>query len=159
MPLSIEPQSRRRFLQCSLVALGAAMLPRSVCAAARSIPAAEAPALPSVAPDHLALLSDVHVSGGLIKTMASRLTHAIGGVLALPQRPQRVLLAGDCAHLNGDRGDYREVARRIGPLAAAGLPLHITLGNHDARDRFWETLPREQSEARLTLRRQAMVVP
>jgi 3',5'-cyclic AMP phosphodiesterase CpdA len=91
--------------------------------------------------------------------MAGRLTQAIEGVLALPQRPERILLAGDCAHLTGGRGDYHEFARRIGPLVAANLPLHITLGNHDSRERFWETLPREQPVAPTALPRQAMVVP
>ena len=159
MPLSIEPQSRRRFLQASLVALGAAMLPRGVHAAINSVPTAPNPALPALAADHLALLSDVHVSNGLIKTTAGRLTHSIEGVLALPQRPQRVLVAGDCAHLTGDRGDYREFVRRITPLTSAGVPLHITLGNHDSRERFWETLPSEQPAGRVALQRQAMVVP
>jgi hypothetical protein len=151
MPVSIQSVSRRRFLQCSLAALGTAMLPRGLCAAVDVPPAA-------TAADHLALLSDVHVSGGLFTSMARRFTVAIDQVLALPERPQRVLMAGDCAYLSGGRNDYQEYARRIGPLVAAGLPLHIALGNHDHRERFWESLPREQPDARMTLGRHSMVL-
>jgi len=90
--------------------------------------------------------------------MANRLTTAVKQVLALPQSPQHVLIAGDCAYLTGQDNDYREYVRRIQPLMAAGLPLHMTIGNHDDRDRFWSALPREHSNANSKLRRQSSVI-
>ena len=91
--------------------------------------------------------------------MGQRLTVAVNQVLGLSQPPEKVLVAGDCAHLKGKAGDYREYIRRIQPLVAAGLPLHMTLGNHDNREEFWEALPSEQAEAQSRMRRQSMVVP
>lgn len=147
MPVSIQSVSRRDFLQMSL-ALGAALaMPRGVIAASSSPTS-----------DHLALVSDVHVSGGLSGSMAKHLNIAVEQVLALPQRPQQVLVAGDCAYLSGGDADYQEYIRCIQPLVGAGLPMHMTLGNHDHRERFWEALPSEQAEANVALGRQAMVV-
>jgi hypothetical protein len=40
----------------------------------------------------------------------------------------------------------------------AGLPMHMTVGNHDDRDRFWNALPREQVDANLKLRRQSSII-
>jgi len=148
MPVSIEPLSRRDFLQWSL-ALGAAVV----------LPGGAVASAPAPVSDHVALISDVHVSGGASGSMAEHLTVAVEQVLALPQRPQQVLVAGDCAYLTGGGADYQEYVRRIQPLVGAGLPLHMTLGNHDHRERFWEALPAEQAQANAALQRQALVVP
>lgn len=157
MPVSLQSLSRRDFLRGSL-ALGAALaMPGSLMAAA---PAAPSPVASSPAFDHFGLLSDAHVSGGVIEwAMGKRLSLAVKQVLALPQRPQRVLVAGDCAYLTGENRDYREYVRRIQPLVAAGVPVHMTLGNHDDRDRFWNAVPRGQADPGLKIRRQSMVVP
>jgi 3',5'-cyclic AMP phosphodiesterase CpdA len=143
--------SRRSFLKCSMALGAAAVMPRGLLGAAL-------PSVPRPGPDHLALLSDVHISGGLNGMMSGRLKTAVEQVLALPQMPQRVMVAGDCAHLRGNAGDYREYARRIKPLTDAGLPLHMTMGNHDHREHFWEELPRERPDARFAMHRQSMVV-
>jgi 3',5'-cyclic-AMP phosphodiesterase len=150
MPVSVQPVSRRGFLQWSL-ALGAAVaMPRGVFAAAEPAPLC----------DDLALLSDVHVSGAFIEgSMGKLLSIAVGQVLAMQQLPQKVLVAGDCAHLTGGGDDYREYVRRIQPLVDARLPLHMTMGNHDHRERFWEALPGELAEANAALGRQSMVLP
>jgi Icc protein len=148
MPVSIQSVSRRNFLvNCSL-ALGALALPRGLWSA-----------LEPEGYDQLALLSDVHVSGSFFNgTMGRRLSSAVKQILSLPQRPQGVLVAGDCAHLRGKRGDYREYLERIQPIVDARLPLHVTLGNHDARDRFWDALPSDLASANAQLRRQSMIV-
>jgi hypothetical protein len=152
MPVSLHAVSRRDFLQGALAAGLAAVMPR-VALAAATLPA------PTPGPEHIAFLSDVHVSGGFNGTMAGRLTTAVNQVLALPQLPKRVFVAGDCAYLTGKADDYREYARRIKPLIDAGLPLHMTLGNHDHREHFWDVLPRERPDARFAMHRQSMVVP
>jgi len=145
--VSVQAVSRRVFLQ-GAVAVGAAMmLPRGVFAAGVL-----------TACDHFALMSDVHVSGGMAGGMAKRLSVAVEQVLALPERPRGVLIAGDCAYLSGKVSDYGEYVRRIRPLVEAGIPLHMTMGNHDQRERFWEVLPGERAVANAKLRRQSMVV-
>lgn len=154
MPLSVESVSRRDFLKASMILGAAALLPQNVLAAF--------PTPSSVKPDieSLALLSDTHVSGGfLFKMMGSRLSRAVQQVLSLPQRPEKVLVAGDCAHLSGRKGDYREYVRRIQPLVDAGMPLHMILGNHDHRERFWNALPHERPQTSIPQPRQAMVIP
>jgi hypothetical protein len=37
-------------------------------------------------------------------------------------------------------GFFRDL---LGPLREQGLPIHIALGNHDNRERFWEVLTQE----------------
>ena len=113
------------------------MLPHRVMAAAEA--------------DRLALLADVHVSGGCATGMAKRLSVVVKQILE--KRPQMVLVAGDCAYLKGKVADYREYMRRVRPLAEAGVSMHVTLGNHDHRERFWDMLPGERRP-----HRQAMVV-
>src|SRR5262245_17372329 len=109
MPVSVQTVSRRDFVRWSL-ALGAAVaMPRTLLAG------------PSPAVDYFALLSDAHVSGGIQWWMGNRLSVAAKQVLDLPQPPQRVLVAGDCAYLTGEDRDYREYIRRIQPLMDAGL--------------------------------------
>lgn len=147
MPVSVQTASRRDFMRWSLAAGAALALPRSVTAA-----------VPSSAFDQFALLSDVHVSGGFFGSMGKRLSSAVEQVLSLPVRPQQVLVAGDCAYLTGTNRDYQEYVRRIQPLIDAGLPMHMTIGNHDDRDRFWEALPREQADANQKLRRQSSII-
>ena len=146
MPITV---TRRDFLQRSMALAAVAALPGGVMGAIEPAPI-------SSAIDHFALLSDVHVSGGLNSGMAKRLSTAVTQVLAA--KPQKVLVCGDCAYLSGHAGDYQEYTRRVQPLVGAGLPIHMTLGNHDKRDHFWNALPREQPDAKVAIRRQAMVV-
>jgi 3',5'-cyclic-AMP phosphodiesterase len=145
MPISV---ARRDFLKWSLALGAAAGLPRL---AKGTIVAPDPPLY-----DHLALLSDIHVSGGLMSDMAKRFSTTLTQVLA--KNMQKVLVCGDCAYLTGNNEDYREYVRRMQPLLEAGLPLHMTLGNHDDRDRFWNALPREQPDAKVAIKRQSMVV-
>lgn len=147
MPVSVSTVSRRDFIRSTLAFSAAMALPLSVRAAA-----------PPAAVDHFALLSDPHVSGGIFGSMGKRLSTAVKQVLEMPNPAQRVLVAGDCAYLTGETKDYREFIRRIQPLADAGLPVHMTLGNHDDREHFWEALPREHTDANLKLRRQSMFI-
>lgn len=157
MPVSLHSLTRRDFLRGS-AALGAALvMPRSLLAATSAV---SSPASPSPAFEQFALLSDAHVSGGIIEwSMGKRLSLAVKQLLALAQRPQRVFVAGDCAYLTGEKRDYREYVRRIQPLIAAGVPVHVTLGNHDDRDHFWDAVPRDQADAGHKIGRQSMVVP
>jgi Icc protein len=69
--------------------------------------------------------------------MADHLRRAADEVLAMDARPAGVIVNGDCARTSGRRSDYRAFRDLlIDPLARHDLPLYLTLGNHDSRDRF-----------------------
>src|SRR5436305_1748841 len=129
MPIHLPPLTRRRFLAGALAA-GAGLL-------ARRGSATE----PDADPHAWALLSDTHIAADRSVVtrqvnMADHLAAVNKEVTALPRRPAGVLVNGDCALKTGQAGDYATFSELLKPLREAGLPLHLTLGNHDHRDRF-----------------------
>ncbi|EDY19008.1 metallophosphoesterase [Chthoniobacter flavus Ellin428] len=134
MPLHISPISRREFLRRSLVA-GAGLL---------TIPALRA-ADSKADPNHWALLSDTHVAADATLArfdvnMADHLRNAVAGVRALSSPPAGVIVNGDCAFNHGLAEDYATFTGLLHPLSEAGLPLHLSLGNHDDREVFWNAI-------------------
>ena len=134
MPFHLPPISRREFL-CRSLAASAGLL---------TIPALRA-AVSKVDPDHWAIFSDTHVAGDATMArfdvnMADHLRAAVAGVRALLAPPAGVLVNGDCAFNHGLGEDYATFTNLLKPLSEAGLPLHLTLGNHDDRDVFWNAL-------------------
>lgn len=137
MPILLPPFSRRRFLRETLLA-GAAfgLAPRGF--------AAEAPQ----DPDSWALLADTHINGDPATTsrgvnMAGHLTAVARELAGLPRRCAGVLIVGDCAHESGQSPDYATLRDLVRPIREAQMPVHLALGNHDNRERFWTTLPEE----------------
>ena len=57
-------------------------------------------------------------------------------LLAGSTRPAGLFIAGDCACLEGTPGDYAALLELVRPIRAAGVPLHLVLGNHDQRENF-----------------------
>jgi len=143
MPITLPPLSRRRFLAGSLAA-GAGLLLRHPLLGAADIPAAD--------PHRFALLSDLHIAANPAVVargvnMFNNLKQACGEVLALHPRPAAVIVDGDLAYLKGLPEDYATVVGSLKPLREGGLPVHLTLGNHDDRARFWEAIPRADGAA------------
>jgi 3',5'-cyclic AMP phosphodiesterase CpdA len=129
MPFSLPPISRRQFVAGSLAAGALAVRP---------LAAAEAKTNPHV----IALLSDTHIAGKADTissgvNMSDHLRQAAAEVLAHAAQPSAVLVNGDLALSNGQLGDYKQFAALVEPLRQAGLPVHVTMGNHDARDNFF----------------------
>ncbi len=130
MPLHLPPLSRRTFLRRSLAATaGILTLP--------SLRASQS----DVDPDLWALLSDTHIAAdraAILRevNMTEHLEAAVKGVRSLASRPAGVFVNGDCAVLKGLAEDYATFSSLVAPLREAGLPLHLTLGNHDDRDVF-----------------------
>jgi len=132
MPVSLQPLSRRRFIARTLAgSIGAVF--------ARSLRASSA----SGDPDAWALFSDVHIAADpelVVRDvkMSENLKQAVGEVLALRTAPVAALICGDCAYASGQARDYWQLTRLLTPLREAGLPVHLALGNHDHRERFFE---------------------
>jgi Icc protein len=133
MPFHLPPISRRRFL-AGAIALCATGRLRS-----RLAFAAEAD------PNSLALLADTHVAADravVVKdvNMAAHLTAVVKEIAAFKPLPAAGLVVGDLAQKSGQTGDYAAFVDLLKPLRETGLPLHLTLGNHDHRDRFADAL-------------------
>jgi Icc protein len=126
--------SRRGFLQQALATSTSAWAFRSAVGAGRDVD-----------PDLFALLNDSHVSENTARApngqnISDNLRHAVNYLLGLPRYPAAVLINGDLAHNHGLRGDYQQFNALIEPLVAAGMEVHLTLGNHDDREVFFEVL-------------------
>ena len=133
MPLHLPPISRRRFVGC----LGAALLPAwNVCAASAA----------SADEALVAILNDTHI-GGKQKPdfpIPWHLKMTVDFLLGLEKRPTAVLINGDLALNDGQPEDYVFFAKLIQPLREAGIPIHLTMGNHDDREVFYRTLEKER---------------
>jgi len=153
MPITLPPISRRRFLFTSAAAAAALALPR------RGLFGADAPA----DPDRIALLSDIHIAAdkatlGRGINMADHLEKVGADVAAVSPRPSMSFITGDLAFNSGETGDYGTVLNLLEPIRKAGLPVHLGLGNHDNRERFWAAVPDEAKAPRPVEKRQILVV-
>ena len=153
MPISLPPldpgknanrPSRRRFIAGSL-ATAAGLLFRPPPALWGSDLQATAPASN---PDRFALLSDIHIDADrdlVVRNanMFDNLRRVTAEVI--DRRPSGVFIDGDLAYLQGNVEDYATLVESLKPLREAGLPIHLTLGNHDSRENFWSALPEEDA--------------
>ncbi|HPA18806.1 MAG TPA: metallophosphoesterase [Verrucomicrobiae bacterium] len=129
MPIHLPPLSRREFL-------GKAILAGAGVALTHCTPAKR----PAADSDLWALLADTHIAEdrATVARGINMTDHliAVGGQVARADGIAGVIIAGDCAYLQGMAGDYSTVLGLLEPMRAAGLPIHLLLGNHDARDNF-----------------------
>jgi Icc-related predicted phosphoesterase len=73
--------------------------------------------------------------------MADCLAEAAKSVIALKPRPAHLVVNGDCALSRGTEAEYKEFLRLVEPIRAAGITVHVTIGNHDNRTHLWKLLP------------------
>lgn len=157
MPISLPSISRRSFLTQSLAAgTGSLLAERAIADNVK------------VDPYRFALLSDPHISGnheehgwgkyGESVNMFDNLQKVGREVLASDRRPAGVMINGDCALYTGKSIDYTAVLELVKPLREEGLPIHLTLGNHDHRERFWEAIPPTNRHDRAVTKRHVTVV-
>ena len=97
----------------------------------------------------IAILNDTHIGAqhSASASIPTNLRNTIVWLLALPKRPAAVIINGDLALRDGQRGDYEHFAKLIAPLRDAGVPLHLTMGNHDDRAVFYDVLKSEKPES------------
>jgi 3',5'-cyclic AMP phosphodiesterase CpdA len=138
MPLLLPQLSRREFLKrAALAGAGAALAPVSSAALFNKTRDAHG----------FAFFSDVHIDADpatthLDRNMAQQLTAAVNELAAAPLKPASIFVNGDLAYLNGLPGDYATFGKIIAPLRALA-PIRLTLGNHDARENFWNAFPHD----------------
>lgn len=138
MPLHMIPPTRRRFLQTTLIG-GAALYATQSAFAADSKDNDE----------WWAFLSDPHIDadpkrGARGIVMLDCLNQIIDEVLAQPTLPAGVIINGDCAFSRGLVGDYKTLSGALQRLVDADVPIHMTMGNHDDRQPFYEAFAEQQ---------------
>ncbi len=154
MPVVLPPITRRQFAKRSIALGGTAIMTSHAFVAADSERAA-------LDQNRVALLADTHISvdpdliypgtkwpGSPVGedehesvNMAQCLAEAAKSVLARNPRPAHLIVNGDCALSNGKEAEYKEFLRLVEPIRAAGITVHVTIGNHDNRENLWKLLP------------------
>jgi 3',5'-cyclic AMP phosphodiesterase CpdA len=152
MPIHLPPISRRQFLTRTLAGAAGLGLGADLLAAAKATD-----------PDSWALLSDIHIAAdpSLVArkiNMSDHLKQVTGEVLALPKRPAGVFITGDCAYNSGLVADYAHVTDLLELIRKDETPIHLTLGNHDNRERFWDALKHEKAAKRPLADRQVALI-
>jgi len=102
-----------------------------------------------VDPNLTVFMSDIHVSGPNVKgkwgaqpTYQNPLFEkAVEAVLAMSPLPARVVVTGDIALWHGRHEDYEASLPAFERLRAAGVAVHLGMGNHDHRDVFLKYHP------------------
>lgn len=148
MPVSLIPATRRSFLQAGAAA---ALLPWALDAGAAD------------ATPWFAMLADPHIEADPTKiardtNMADNLKTVVAEILAEPTRPEFVFVNGDCAFNTGQKGDYQTLRSLVQPLLDGGVPVHLTMGNHDDRGPFYELFPEADAEPATKIERHVSVV-
>jgi len=136
MPIHLTTLSRRRFLQTA----GASVL---LCGRAT-----QAFETGDVESDLIYLLNDTHIGEKHPpdSPVPSHLRQVVTELVNRPKKPACVLINGDLALKDGQPGDYQHFAKLIRPLQKAGIDTHLTLGNHDHREVFYEILTEQRPE-------------
>ena len=153
MPIILPPIARRNFIKGSLTLSG------SVVASSSLVVGGDFSAKFDL--NRVALLADTHVSadpnqdypgtkwpGSPVKegehewvNMADCLVRTAKSIISLNPRPAHLIINGDCAHSRGTEAEYMEFLRLVEPIRAAGITIHVTIGNHDNREKLWKLLP------------------
>jgi 3',5'-cyclic AMP phosphodiesterase CpdA len=133
-----RPTHRRSFIKKSLTLAGMAATVTPIYSYAAA-PSEEV---------HWALLSDTHVAGDTENTYRGfkpyeNLKTVVPQVLETS--PQGVIINGDVARLTGEKSDYQRINELLDPVAQK-MPVHMTMGNHDDRENFYQVFTENTTE-------------
>lgn len=154
MPITLLPLTRRQFGKRAVAVGGAALITSNASAALNSESA-------ELDQNRVVLLADTHISADPGRSypgtkwpgspvgddehesvnMAESLAETAKRIIALEPRPVHLILNGDCAFSSGKVAEYKEFLRLVEPVRAAGVTVHVTIGNHDNRANLWKTMP------------------
>ena len=149
MPRYLPQLSRREFLKRAALAA----------AALGFVPAGHAGLFGKSRNRHtFVFFSDTHIAGDAAQTylnvnMTDHLAACVRELAGWPVKPAAVIVNGDLAFLTGRPGDYATFARGIEPVRALA-PVHLCLGNHDARENFWTAFPHDATSIKSIPERQ-----
>ena len=154
VPIILPPITRHQFIKRSLALGGTAMM------TSRTLAVADSERV-GLDPNRVALLADTHISadpdlvypgtkwpGSPVKEgehesvhVSKALAEVANSVIRLDPLPANLIVNGDCAFSNGREAEYKEFLRLVEPIRAAGITVHVTIGNHDNRENLWKLLP------------------
>lgn len=122
--------SRKEFVSMAFCAFGGAALSAPSFGKLKTDPAL------------VAFLSDCHV-GNWKSTdyQGKKFADCIARVLRLKPLPGTIIIPGDLAYLWGRKEDYELSRKLLKPVFAAGIAVHVAMGNHDRRENFLELWP------------------
>lgn len=132
--MPIHLWSRRTFLQGVTAAGLTAVAPQNLSAAEESLPRTWA----LIADTHINAKPEAMASYG--QNMTGNLRAVLEDVADLIPKPAGIMINGDVAHIIGQAGDYTQALKILEPLRQAKTNLHLVLGNHDHRQRFWAAM-------------------
>jgi len=138
MPVTLPQLSRRQFLKrAALAGTVAALAPESYAGWFGKSRDAHT----------FAFVSDVHIAadarevhGGV--NMADNFSACAREIAHWRVKPAAIIVNGDLALAYGKPEDYATFGRLVTPLRAIA-PVHLSLGNHDNRDHFWQAFPQD----------------
>jgi hypothetical protein len=138
MPVTLPQLSRRAFLKrAAFAGTVAALAPQSYAGLFGK----------SRDKHTFAFFSDTHIAadaksirGGV--NMADNLAACGRELVAWPVKPAAIIVNGDLALNSGKPEDYETFGKLIYPLRTLA-PIHLSLGNHDERENFWQTFPED----------------
>lgn len=152
MPLHTVPLTRRSFLTHSAAAAAGLTVVRYGWGDE-----------PRTNPNLFALLSDTHIPDSPDvaahgTNMTANLRQVVREVIELDAKPAGVIINGDCAYLKGLAADYANLAQCVAPLGDAGLPLSVTMGNHDDRGPLYAALQAQKPVRSVVQSKHVLVV-
>lgn len=152
MPIHLPPISRRAFLTRAAAGAAGLVLKPALFAEAKRVD-----------PDSWALFSDIHLAADTANVqrgvnMAEHFATVSRELLSLNQLPAALFINGDCALNSGEKEDYATVTLLLRPIREQQMAIHLALGNHDNRERFWDVLEEEKSAKRPLADRQVALV-
>ncbi len=108
-----------------------------------------------------AFFSDPHIAADATLmhsrvNMADNLVACVRELAAWPVKPATVIVNGDLAFQAGLPGDYGTFGKLFGPVRALA-PVHLTLGNHDERENFWQAFPHDVTKLESVPLKQAAI--